>query len=914
MAEGIVRFVLAKLSDVVVKEVLLLHGVGEQVETLSRELGWIQSFLKDADMKQIVNEREKHWVKEVKDVAYDIEDVLDNAFFLKDPENPSRELQSGCSRIVGAAKRMWSKPKRLPALHSLAVEMNQILARIREINESRERYGINSLGEGSGERPRLPVRPPVLPNIDDPHVVGFDHDRDNIINHLLDTSIKRRVVISIVGPGGLGKTTLARKVYNSNDVKRWFDVCIWVTISQEFKLMDILRKIIEQVEPLPPNNQDDGEEYLLTKLYKTLNGEKYSVEDHLRPNSHDPQASKKPQPKKYLLVLDDMWRSDLWIKIGEVLPDVEIGSRVIVTTRNKNIIDHAEPYELPYLTEEPSLELLLKKALPNRVLSKGCLDELNEVGKQFVKKCGGLPLALLVLGGLLLKRPASFATWTKMLQTMNWGTDGRDCTEIIATSYDDLPFVLKSCFMYFAAFPEDHEIDAKRLLRLWIAEGFIPAKESRTFEDTAESFLEDLVQRSLVQVSKRSLDGSIRMCRIHDLLRELAIQKAKEDNFLTICSNPDNWESSTKARRVAVHYSGCDKLMEHANPNLRSLLCFENPMPNCSRQRLLKVLSTMGKLSKLVDYECFHGLNQLRYCELSGSLSSNRRSFELFIGGLKFVETLDFSELRAHGDLPDDIWNVKTLRHVMLDWKNYTAGPSSSADLKNLQTLKGVKSRESWNAQLPKLPNLRDLVIEVENNFSWDVMANFLDTLNHLTYLYLRGSEVPQTIVEMQRFPFYQHLPSLTLHEESSSPNNKLSPEVGMFPIHVTNLKLKNLQFKEDPLPVLEKLRNLRWLWLQGGEANRKMICSVGGFQQLHELWFFGLNNLEEWEIKAGAMPILKEVKLWDCNKLRVPLGLQYLSNLKELEVSRCSELKKHKDEIHNNICKHVPHIDMIRA
>ena len=113
----------------------------------------------------------------------------------------------------------------------------------------------------------------------------------------------------------------------------------------------------------------------------------------------------------------------------------------------------------------------------------------------------------------------------------------------------------------------------------------------------------------------RSHDDSITSCRIHDLLRELAIQKAKEDNFLTIFSNPDNWESSAKARRVAVHYSGCDELMEHANPNLRSLLCFKNPMPNCSRQRLLKVLSGMAEWSEeLIDFECYHGLHQLRYC------------------------------------------------------------------------------------------------------------------------------------------------------------------------------------------------------------------------------------------------------------------------------------------------------------
>jgi disease resistance protein RPM1 len=138
---------------------------------------------------------------------------------------------------------------------------------------------------------------------------------------------------------------------------------------------------------------------------------------------------------------------------------------------------------------------LFKKALPNRDLIEGYPDELDEVGKQFVKKCGGLPLALSVLGGLLSKKSPNYNSWSNMLQTMNWSIEGRECTEIMETSYHDLPLVLKTCFMYFAAYPEGYEIDTRRLFRLWVAEGLIPAEESKTFEDTAESFLEDLVQR-----------------------------------------------------------------------------------------------------------------------------------------------------------------------------------------------------------------------------------------------------------------------------------------------------------------------------------------------------------------------------------------------------------------------------------
>jgi hypothetical protein len=115
---------------------------------------------------------------------------------------------------------------------------------------------------------------------------------------------------------------------------------------------------------------------------------------------------------------------------------------------------------------------------------------------QFVHKCGGLPLALMVLGGLLSKKPCNYHAWSKVLNTLSWhDDDGKKCSEIIGTSYEDLPFALKSCFMYFAAFPEDYKISATSLLRMWIAEGFIPQEDNRTLEETAESYLEDLVQR-----------------------------------------------------------------------------------------------------------------------------------------------------------------------------------------------------------------------------------------------------------------------------------------------------------------------------------------------------------------------------------------------------------------------------------
>ncbi|KAJ4748235.1 Disease resistance protein (CC-NBS-LRR class) family [Rhynchospora pubera] len=451
---------------------------------------------------------------------------------------------------------------------------------------------------------------------------------------------------------------------------------------------------------------------------------------------------------------------------------------------------------------------------------------------------------------------------------------------------------------------------------MWIAEGFIPQQQNKTMEHTAEMFLKDLVQRSMILVSKRDSDGSIKRCRIHDVLHDLAIKKAREENFLVVFPTVDAVQNCRETRRLAIHDTRplseqpCGELLASAVPKLRSLF-YLGQVPNISQLVRLKVLNNLGDDSYYYQPNNFGKLSQLRYVQLDLKVGEkNTKYFGKFIGDMRFLQTLNLGQ-KVDCELPDCVWHIITLRHVLFypSW-SWTSGPPSSIDLTHLQTLSGVHSRESWAAQgAPKLPNVTILGIVFLKESQWDATIILLDTMKHLISLNITGW-IPLKIIDMRRFPFYAHLQNLYLDQynvDTEKHPNQIALDVGMLPKYLIKLELIQIKFKDDPIPVLEKLENLRFLNLQGSELLR-LCCSTGGFSQLEKLILRDLDKLEEWTTEEGAMPRLKKLKIMNCHELHVPLGLQYLTVLQELQWMD-SEISETKENEISNICKHVPSV-----
>ncbi|XVF23970.1 hypothetical protein REPUB_Repub13aG0085800 [Reevesia pubescens] len=483
MAEAIVSLAVRRIYDLLIREAVSLGGVLDQVERLKAELERMNSFLKDADYKQDQNELARTLVRQIRDLAYEAEDVVDS--FVLQVANPGG--------FHGIIKR-FTKPFHL---HKIKVQVKAIQSKLEDISKSLPTYnqisGEGEAGSSSNSRMQQQQLRTYSHVEEDQDVVSLEGVTRDVLVQLMTEDQDRLDVVSIVGMGGIGKTTLAKKLYNHIDVKRHFDCFAWAFISQQCLPREILHDVLTKVHP-PSKDKSEHidklkEHELIKRLFDVL------------------------KEKRYLVVFDDIWRSEDWNSLKPAFPRGKKGSKILFTTRNKDVALLADPYnsplELPLLTDDESWKLFSKKAL----LGHACSKEFEMLGKEMVNKCKGLPLAIVVLGGLLATKK-SLAQWEMVHRSIHTHLNKFQQQDhqygavngILILSYNDLPYYLKPCFFYLGHYPEDWEISKKELIRLWIAEGFISQSlESRgvLMEDVAEQYLEELINRCLVQVGRR---------------------------------------------------------------------------------------------------------------------------------------------------------------------------------------------------------------------------------------------------------------------------------------------------------------------------------------------------------------------------------------------------------------------------
>ncbi|XP_031249407.1 disease resistance protein RPM1-like [Pistacia vera] len=464
MAEFTVNFAIETLGSLLVQETKLLRSVKKEVESIKRELEIIRSFLRDADTRAIAEEEGESnggvvstWAKQVREEAYHIEDVIDEYIF-----NEAKHHEHDGKGLTVFLHKMCCFMNEIKVRHGISSEIKDIKSSLVDIQRRAEHYNLRHIDQGD-----------VVPHdsqvgsffIQDAEVVGIESTIDQLIG-LAVSGTSNRSVVGLVGKGGLGKTTLAGKIYKNDTVKKHFDCQAWITVGKECTKMDILRKTIQE--------------------FDRVTGFTHGEMDKMEENDMLTALDRQLKDKCYIVVFDDVWKTDFWGYIEYALIENNKGSRIILTTRNRGIVDlipFVNVHRLQPLPSDKAFELFCRKAFG----PQGCCSpNLEKISHDILKKCGGLPLAIVAVGGLLSNKNKVAFEWKKLLDNLGsqLGSNShlKDCNKVLLEGYYGLPHHLKSCLLYFGFFPESYSINCARLIRLWIAEGFVPYSKRRTSE------------------------------------------------------------------------------------------------------------------------------------------------------------------------------------------------------------------------------------------------------------------------------------------------------------------------------------------------------------------------------------------------------------------------------------------------
>ncbi|GLT65228.1 hypothetical protein SLA2020_376710 [Shorea laevis] len=910
MVSAIISFISDRLSASEFLNFARKEQFLSQLNMWENLLPKIHALLQDAQQSHTASRGLKLWLSDLKDVAYDAEDIIDEINTEVQRRRTLGHTQSGTTSKV----RLFFPPccagfnsSGINFSRRLGAEIEGITARFQQILEQRN---ILNLVERGGQG-RLETKKERLRStsslVDESRVFGRDKDKKMILSCLLDGESG---VISIVGMGGVGKTTLAQLVYNNDKIEKLFELRVWVCVSMEFDVvrvtrtllhavyLEILLQAVKKESPLQDVTsesplQDVTSESLLQDVNlesqlrcvtseSLLRGVTLESLNSMDFNSLQVKLKEMLSVKKFLIVLDDVWNEDYeqWDVLRTPILAGAPGSKVLVTTRNEGVarvMTTYPVYHLPVLSNNACFSLFVTHAL-----GASNFDEhpnLKGIGEEIVRKCKGLPLAAKTLGGLL-RGKVSYHEWENLFRSEMWDIpeERSGILPALMLSYHYLPSHLKRCFAHCAMFPKDHEFDKNDLVLFWIALGLIQqAKGEKQMQDVGLTYFHDLVSMSFFQHSSRNK----KLFVMHDLINDLA-QFVAGEMYLhfedTFEDKPHALIAKLRHLSFTPHQYEISKRFEALDPVqcLRTFIAL--PMDTSARApryyisndvlqgllakfRCLRVLCLSEYCIDEIPYS-IGDLKHLRYLNLS---HNTIKQLPESVGNLFNLQTLLLRGCRKLTKLPQGIENLINL--LVLDLtgtEKLVEMPLQIGNLKNLQVLS--KFSVGMDSQFGNIRELKDLlhlkgelsITGLENvvNVRDARDANLMDK-HGIDGLYLKwGSE----FLDHQKEEGEMHVldmlkPNKNLKELAISfYGGKRFPSWLGDPsfTNIVHMSLNNCS-KSMSLPSLGRLPSLKKLFIRGMNGVKKVGLEFYGdglpsTERFLSLEILWFQNMLEWE------------------------------------------------------------------
>uniref|UniRef100_J3MRE3 NB-ARC domain-containing protein n=1 Tax=Oryza brachyantha TaxID=4533 RepID=J3MRE3_ORYBR len=902
IAVSLVGRLVETISSVVEKEATLMRSVPENTRFVKDELETIGAFLCVVENMKEDSSNSKYqmariWAEQVKDLAYDMEDCIEEQIAALSTQSSSwsqyitnyRTLRPFAAKLCDLRSRIVEVSDRnmryhlvtadQPIYNHIMVFFGKVEPGYQESSTEKDTYGVWKKG--------------VVP--------WGEASKASTSNKETRTP----KVVAIVGMRGSGKTTWANDIYEDKKNAEKYECCVWITVSQDVNVTKVFMDMIAQLSGAS-SSQDNQ------------NGEEDKLAQHIQGIL---------QEKRFLLVFDDLWTTKEWHRIKRALPKVsKSGSLVIVTTDIVHVAkdcteSNGHVHRMSLLSKQESLNRLKDSILAskNSEMTYEDIEDFEELDldslevpeppfnsiDQILRKCSGLELAIETVGKLLAsKSPHKWGKLCDDLPSLLYNDPSLNkIREAMIQSYRRLPPYLRPCFLYLSIFPEDSDINLETIVCRWLAEGLVRDRTGMNPRDVAERYLLELFDRNMVVPSILSNNRYCKTLQIHPMMRDILVMISQEERVsITVGPRKSSRLLVKRVRHLALDGQSDRKLSRCVElSGIRSVTVFSEPSESidaliCSSQlRALRVLDLSSATFQITqrDIQRVGELCHLRYLNL---YKSNISELPSSIGMLPFLQLLNVRKTWVT-KLPSEVTQLSRLQFLRASRRTEhschnrrnpfccDSGVTLPQGIDNLQDIEWLDIMEikdnsgSKIEALGKLASLKHLGltgITMENNTK---VSRTLEKLSSsLKYLYLgacRNDGVLSCLPISEKkgkwsleFPCLQRI--------------KLDGHIGKMPHWISNsIRLEVIKFyrtnlQQSDITFLERLPCLAVLALrENSYISKTLVFYAKAFRELRTLEIVGLPKLKTVIFTEEAVPHLQHLAIRCCT-----LRLKGRSNL----------------------------------